>query len=379
MSKQDQPPFFKRARGLALLVCALLAAACVVRGQQQQAASGGASKTSGAVVATVEGREISARLFEMYLKNGREGLGLDERTEEGRRKLGLLREGVVSELIDRELIRLESERRNLRPDAARTAVEERRAVEQLGGEEKLKEYLDAHRLSREEFMETVRSPLYGELLRGELGKDLKVTEAEVRAFYETKKRDAEFQFPERVAASHILVAARAALVERQLREEKRLAGDALRKAVAEEMARRRARAEELRRELGPRPVESEFAALARQYSDDAGTRSRGGALGLFQRGSHPKEFDDAAFALGAGETSAVVQTEFGFHLIRLTAHRLARPLTYEEAAPEIRRRLIAAREAETLKSWLMSARRAARIRVAEPFRFGALREEFPAL
>ncbi|MDT7809474.1 MAG: foldase protein PrsA [Acidobacteriota bacterium] len=376
MSKRVHTSHVKRARGLALLVCVLLAAACT--GRAQQTASG-ASEPSGTVVATVEGRAIPARVFEMYLKNGREGLGLDERTEEGRRRLGLLREGVVSELIDRELIRLETERRNLRPDAARVDVEESRAVEQLGGEEKFKEYLAARRLTREEFMETVRAPLYGELLRGELGKDLKVTDAEVKAFYEAHKRDAEFQLPERVAVSHILVAARPALVERQLREEKGLDGEALQKAVSDEMARRRARAEELRRRLGSHPCEADFAALARTDSDDAGTRERGGSLGLLQRGSHPKEFDDAAFALKSGELSAVVQTEFGFHVIKATAHEPARPLTYEEAAPEIQRRLSAGREAETLKAWLISARRVAHIRVAEGFRFGALRKEFPVL
>jgi parvulin-like peptidyl-prolyl isomerase len=374
MPKPLKPSFNETA----LLVCALLlAAACAGRGQQ---AASGASEPAGAVVATVEGREIPARLFEMYLRNGREGLGLDERTEEGRRRLGLLREGVVSELIDRELIRLEAERRNLRPDAARVAVEESRAVTQLGGEEKFKDYLAARSLAREEFMETVvRAPLYGELLRRELGKDLKLTDTEVAAFYKAHARDAEFQLPERVVASHILIAARPTLVERQLREEKGLDRDALQKAVSEEMARRRAHAEEMRRKLGPRPGTSEFAALARTDSDDAGTRERGGTLGLFQRGSHPKEFDDAAFALKSGELSAVVQTEFGFHVIRLERREPARALTRAEAAPTIRRRLVAEREARTLKAWLKAARRTARIRVAEGFRFGALRAEFPAL
>ena len=159
MSNSLQTSSFKNT--LALLACATLCAACA----GQQAAGSGAQSRSDATVATIEGRAIPARLFEMYLRNGREGLGLDERTEEGRRKLALLREGVVSELIDRELIRQEAERRRLTLDEGYVAEEQRRAVEQLGGEEKFKSYLAAHGLSREEFMETVRAPLYGELLR----------------------------------------------------------------------------------------------------------------------------------------------------------------------------------------------------------------------
>src|SRR5215204_2246294 len=364
-----QTSSFKSA--LAPLVCALLLAACAGRGQSQPDAT----------VATVEGRAIPARLFEMYLKSGREGLGLDERTEEGRRRLALLREGVVSELIDRELIRQEAERRSLRPDAARAAEEEQRAVEQLGGEEKFKAYLSAHGLAREEFMETVRAPLYGELLRRELAKDLKAPDEELKTFYEEHRTDAEFRLPERVAASHVLFAARPSVIERQLAEEKGLAGAELRRAADEEMLRRRRRAEGVRLRLfkGGLGRQADFAALARENSDDAATREQGGALGLFARGSHAKAFDDAAFALKEGEVSAVVQTEFGFHFIKLERREPARTLSFEEAAPDLRRRLLARREAETLKSWLTAARRSANIRVAEPHRTGALREEFPAL
>jgi parvulin-like peptidyl-prolyl isomerase len=147
------------------------------------------------------------------------------------------------------------------------------------------------------------------------------------------------------------------------------------------MRRRRARAEEVRLRLfkGGLGRQPDFAALAREFSDDAATSEQGGALGLFQRGSHSKAFDDAAFALREGEVSALVQTEFGFHFIKLERREPARHLNFDEAAPDLRRRLLARREAETLKAWLSAARRSARIRVAEPFRTGALREEFPAL
>jgi hypothetical protein len=64
-------------------------------------------------VATVNGKPIPAKIYEMYLKNGRDALELDPNSEEGRRKLDQLREGIVSELIDRVVIADEAGRLGL--------------------------------------------------------------------------------------------------------------------------------------------------------------------------------------------------------------------------------------------------------------------------
>lgn len=329
-----------------------------------------------AVVATVNGRAISTRLYEMYLKNGQEGLGIDSSTDEGKRKLALLREGIVSELIDRSLIAQEAERRGLLITPAEMTEAEQRAAVQFGGEKQYDEYLSRHRLSREEYREVIRSEIYGARLREEFSKKISVTDEDLKKYYDEHKTDPSLQLPERVTASHILIAARPHQIRQQLQQDKNLTGDALEREVREEMARLRARAEDVRRKA---LTGADFAQLAREFSEDPSSREEGGALPAFTRNSHPKTFDDAAFALKPGAISQVIETDYGFHIIKVSAHEQARTETLEEAAAEIRQRLLSERLGRSLKEWLAGARRSAAIRISEPFRFGSLKEQFPAM
>jgi parvulin-like peptidyl-prolyl isomerase len=327
------------------------------------------------VVATVNDRPLLTRLYEMYLKNGREELGLDPKTEEGRTKLDQLREGIVSEMIDRTLIAQEAERLGLAisPDKLKEALQ--RTIKQFGGDEKYDAYLAEHHLTRDEYAEVVKSEIYGELMRDELSKGIAVANEEVKKYYEAHKNEPQFQQPERVTASHILINARPNLISQQLEREKHLSGEALAVAAREELEKRRKAAEELRARAA---AGADFAALARQHSEDPSSREQGGSLGTFARNTHTRSFDDAAFALKPGMVSAVVQTEYGFHVIKVTAREAERAQTLLEATPEIRRLLMAERQAAKLTAALKEMRRKARVRINEPFRFGALKTEFPS-
>ena len=113
----------------------------------------------------------------------------------------------------------------------------------------------------------------------------------------------KYRTPEEVRVRHILVAAKACDAER--------------------------RAQELLAQA--RQPGTDFAALARADSDDAGSAERGGDLGFFPRGKMAPEFETAAFALKQpGDLSDVVRTEFGFHIIRLEDRRPAGLLPFEK-------------------------------------------------
>lgn len=80
---------------------------------------------------------------------------------------------------------------------------------------------------------------------------------------------------------------------------------------------------------------ADFAALARQHSDDESNKALGGDLDYFGRGAMVPAFDDAVFAMEPGQTSELVQTEYGFHIIRLVDKRPATTRTLDEVRPQL--------------------------------------------
>ncbi len=134
--------------------------------------------------------------------------------------------------------------------------------------------------------------------------------AEVRKAYDENLK--RFEVKEARQASHILITA---------------------DASPEAKKKAKARADELYAQLKKNP--KDFAELAKKNSQDPGSATNGGDLGFFERGAMVKAFDDAVFSMKVGEISAPVESEFGYHIIRLATVRGGKGKTFEEARPEI--------------------------------------------
>lgn len=138
-------------------------------------------------------------------------------------------------------------------------------------------------------------------------KTIRLNEADVRSYYE--QNVARLSGPEERRASHILIS---------------VAKD----APADERQQARAKAEELL--VQARKAPESFAQLAKKHSQDPGSAPNGGDLDYFGRGAMVKPFEDAAFALKKGEISGVVESDFGFHIIRVTDIKAPKQKSFAE-------------------------------------------------
>ncbi len=141
-----------------------------------------------------------------------------------------------------------------------------------------------------------------------IASQLAVTDAELKSWYDSHKD--RYQQAEERRASHILIAS------------EKLGKD-----------KAKTKAEEVLKELQKTPAA--FAELAKKNSDDPGSASKGGDLGFFGRGMMVKPFEDAAFSLKEGQMSGVVESDFGFHIIKLTGIHAAKEKPLAEVKGEI--------------------------------------------
>jgi len=165
-----------------------------------------------------------------------------------------------------------------------------------------------------------------------------VSEAETRAFYDTNPE--KFKRDEAVKASHILIGVDA-------------------KASAADKKKAQDKAIKLRKELAGG---ADFAALAKGNST-CPSSAQGGDLGFFGKGQMVPAFEKAAFALKPGEISDVVETQFGYHIIKVTEKKPAEKAEFKDVKTKIEEFLKGQKVNEAIQKYLADARKSAKIEI----------------
>jgi peptidyl-prolyl cis-trans isomerase C len=235
-------------------------------------------------------------------------------------QLPLLESRVLGELAAAQLIlkqATDADRQKARDqfDKSLKRIKEDGKLTDEEFEQKLAMQLRVQGESREEWEKQV---LNKTTVMGVLERELKisVSDDDVKKYYD--EHPARFEQPEQVRASHILISTRDSATNADLTEEQKKA----KRKTAEDLLKR-ARAGE------------DFAMLAREYSDDPGSKNTGGEY-TFPRGQMVPEFETAAFSLGTNQISDLVTTQFGYHIIKVSEKIPAKKLELAKISDDLK-------------------------------------------
>jgi len=181
--------------------------------------------------------------------------------------------------------------------------------------------------------------LANEFLKREVAQKVTIPEDEMKSYYD--KNIDEFKTPEMVRARHILVKVTPSATE----EDKKKA-----KEKAEEI-------------LGKIKNGEDFIKLATDLSDDSGSKIKGGDLGFFSRGKMVKPFEDAAFSLKPGEVSGIVETQFGFHIIKVEEKKDPSVEPFDKVKDRINQKLLQERIKSKVTDFIENAMKEEKVEI----------------
>ncbi len=256
-------------------------------------------------VAVVNGTVITQKVFQQETEAAIQRMAMQGQQPDPQ-KLMEIRKDILENMINRELLYQYALKEGFKADPEEIEAQFAELKGQFPDEEQFKQVIERMKTTEEQLKGQIRQRLVVQkFIEERISKDIEITDKEVKEFYGSNQE--MFQQPEQIHARHILIKSEPDATEADKAEARKKIGDVQEKV-----------------EKG-----GDFAELAKEHSEGPSS-DRGGDLGFFGRGQMVKAFEDAAFALEAGEVSDVVETQFGYHLIKKEEGKPASTLEYEK-------------------------------------------------
>lgn len=296
------------------------------------AGCGGLPKSA---VAEVNGKVITQEDLDQAIEQARQSYGETSVPAEGTQEYKDFEKQIVKRLVDEQIVWFEAENMGITVTAEEVESELEKAEMQAGGEEQLQDILDQSNITLDRFKESLRDNLMFQKLFPEVTKDApEVTDEQARDFYDENPE--QFQAPEQRTVSHILV---------KTPEE------------AQAVKQRLASGED-------------FATVAREVSTDPGSKDNGGSLGQVpsEGSGFVPEFEAAMNQLQPGQISDPVQSQLGYHIIKVESITPAGMQTFEEVLEDLKMGLMIEVQRQVFDEWLNNVRGNYEITYSDEFR-----------
>jgi peptidyl-prolyl cis-trans isomerase C len=226
-----------------------------------------------------------------------------------------IQNSILDSLIVGELLFQESKKKGIQVKPETVTEQLTNVKKRFPSEAEFKKALEENKMTESKIKADIkRDMVIQQLLDKEVNQKVQISDEESKAFYDTNPQ--RFQQPERVKASHILIK-----VDEGTTEEKK--------------AEARKKIKEIQQKV---QKGEDFAELAKTYSEGP-SAPKGGDLDFFGRGQMVKPFEDAAFSLKPNETSDIVETKFGYHLIKVVDKQPAKKVAYADVKERIDKHL----------------------------------------
>jgi len=256
----------------------------------------------------------------------------------GQLQIPMIRSEILDNMIDQELLYQESQKQDIQVEPSEIQKQYAGILQRFPNEEAFSAALEQLQMSKDDVRSQIERKLaIDKLLQQKIADKIEVSDAEIRNYYESHPD--QFEEPEQVKASHILI---------KVDDE----ADQAQKDQAF------SKIEKIRGEV----IDGkDFGEMARMHSEGP-SGQRGGDLGFFPRGTMVKPFEEAAFGLEVDEVSEVVETPFGYHIIKVHERKPSRRVGLEEAQPRIGERLRQQKMRGEIESYLENLEGSAEIK-----------------
>jgi len=275
-------------------------------------APGAAKKTNVKVakVADVNGKAISKAEFDREMDRilQRFNTAGHKLTPE---QMAEVKKNVLDNLIARELLYQESQRKGITISKASVDKQIADLMKKFPNEKAFEDTLKKMHLTKESLRNQVKEGMaIQELVDKEFVKKTVVTDAEAKKYYD--EHPDLFKQPEKIRARHILIKVN-------------------QNATKAEKEKARKKIKDIQKKL---KKGEDFAKLAKEYSEGPSSKN-GGDLGYFSKGQMVKPFEKAAFALKPGQISDIVETQYGYHLIKLVDKKPATVVAFKDVKDQL--------------------------------------------
>jgi peptidyl-prolyl cis-trans isomerase C len=289
-------------------------------------------------VAEVNGKPIPYKDFERKLEIFKQQVMRGQPGQLPKALMERAKDQVVNQMISEELLYQESVKQKIKLEDGFVDKQLKSLKERFGDDKKFRKTLERMQLTEGQLKEQMtHQALIREFINKEVVSKIELSKEDAKKYYLANK--AKFYQPERVRAQHILIKVETGADE-QKKAEARKKLEAVKKRVL---------------------AGEDFGKLAKEVSEGP-SNVREGDLGYFTRDAMVKPFADAAFKLAPNEVSDIVETQFGYHLIKVLDHQAGKEPSFEEVEPRVMAILRNEKIQQKMEPYLLKLRQKAKIK-----------------